>query len=239
MKKTVNNAKYGVKSGPAESVAAFRSDFGDRFTALLNLFPSRAEAGEIAGVHPDQFPKYAREDVKLPLQVAAKLCAKKGVSLDWLVNGAGVMRAGFAQNPIEDDETVMVPVLDVRAGAGDEQWVDDEAAVATMALPRAYLMEHGISPASARLMTCVGDSMTPTIQDRGLMVVDISDQGERDAIYVIRRGSGINVKRLQHLASGAVVLMADNPAYQPETLPRDEADELAVLGRVGIVLRSI
>jgi len=222
-----------------ESAAAFRSTFGERFTALLNLFPTRAVAGEIAGVHPDQFPKYARETVKVPLQVVAKLAVQKGVSLDWLVSGDGTMFTSGDSPTEQDGDVVQVPVLDIRAGAGSEQWVVDEAPISTLALPRAFLLRNGIRPAHARLMFGVGTSMEPTIKDRAPLVVDTSDLGERDDIYVMRRGSGIIVKRLQHLANGSVILKSDNPAWGPETLPRDEADELRVLGRVGLVLQSI
>ncbi len=81
--------------------------------------------------------------------------------------------------------------------------------------------------------------MEPTIRDSAPMVVDTSDQGERDGVYVMRRGNGIIVKRLQHFADGSLLMKSDNPAYEPEKLPRDEADELRAIGRVGLTLQSL
>jgi len=54
-----------------------------------------------------------------------------------------------------------------------------------------------------------------------------------------RRGSELLIKRLQKHSDGSLSLLSDNPTYAPERLPRDEADELEVIGRVAVVLRSI
>jgi phage repressor protein C with HTH and peptisase S24 domain len=34
-------------------------------------------------------------------------------------------------------------------------------------------------------------------------------------------------------------LISHNPTYPPEELPRDEADEIEIIGRVGMVLKSV
>jgi phage repressor protein C with HTH and peptisase S24 domain len=51
--------------------------------------------------------------------------------------------------------------------------------------------------------------------------------------------AGITVKRLQHLADGSILLKSDNPAYEADRLPKDDGDELKIIGRVGLVLQAI
>ena len=111
--------------------------------------------------------------------------------------------------------------------------------VSSLFLPRALLLANGINPGHAQIVRCIGDSMEPTIRDGAPMVIDCSDLGERDDVYVLRRGSGITVKRLQHLADRSILLKSDNSAYEADRLPKDDGDELKVIGRVGLVLQSI
>jgi hypothetical protein len=218
--------------------AQWEVTFPGRFAELLDQFPTRKAASEVAGVNPDQLARYIRGASHPPFEIVANLAGAAGYSLDWVWYGAGSKRVG---GDAEDHTSalVAVPIFEVRAGAGAEQYAGDEAPISSLSLPRTFLTINGIRPAHAKLMFCIGDSMEPTIRDGAPMVVDTSDLGERDDVYVLRRGNGITVKRLQRLADGSVVLKSDNPAYEPDRLPRDEADELKVLGRVGLVLQAI
>lgn len=170
----------------------------------------------------------------MPLQVAVRLCEAQNESLDWLVSDAQPQR-----HDATDGQSVTVPVMEVRAGAGPEQFAAGEEPASTLSLPRALLVAHGIRPDAARIVWSMGNSMEPTIKDGAPMVVDTSDVGERDDVYVMRRGAGITVKRLQHMADGSILLKSDNPAYEPDRLPKDDGDELKVIGRVGLVLQAI
>lgn len=216
----------------------FRADFGARLSGLLDEFQSRVEAGEVAGVTPDMLPRYARGVVKPPLEVIARLAAAKGVSLDWLWNGHGARRLGEA--PARDDEAlVRVPIYDVRVGAGFGQVADSENVIGALSFDPMWLTMRGIKPAGAFLCFGTGDSMAPTILDGDPIIGDSTDREPRDKVFVLRRAGGLIVKRLQKRSDGTVVLLSDNPAYKPEILPRDEADDLEVIGRVGMVFRSI
>jgi len=228
--------KAGI-AGLSDAGRSFDPGFAGRLAAVINDFDSRQAASAAAGVNPDQLARYLREAAQPAFETVARLAAARGFSLDWVWSGAGTRKPAATEEV--GAEMVQIPVLDIRAGAGSEQFIVDEAPVSSLQLPRTYLIQHGIRPQHARLMFGAGDSMVPTVQDRAPMVVDTSDEGERDDVYVMRRGDGIIVKRLQHLANGSLILKADNPAYAPETLPRDEADELRVIGRVGLVLQEI
>ena len=75
--------------------------------------------------------------------------------------------------------------------------------------------------------------MTPRIADGDLLLIDTSLATVRqNAIYVIRIDGDLVVKRVQRKLDGDLVVISDNPAYPPESVPAGEASDLAVIGRV-------
>lgn len=221
-----------------DAVRPYRQEFGDRLSGLLDQFDSRTEAAAVAGVVPDQLARYARGTVKPTLEVIARLARAKGVSLDWLWTGEGARDIG-GEEPDVAGSLVSIPLYDVRVGAGLGQFAEEEAPIARVSFDRAWLAAHGIKPSGAKLMLAKGDSMSDTIEDGDPILVDTADIEPRDKVYVVRRGGALLVKRLQRHSDGAISLLSDNPAYGPERLPRDEADNLEIIGRVGMVFKAV
>lgn len=202
----------------------------------MDEFESRAEAAKVAGVVADQLARYVRGDAKPPLEVVARLCVRRGISIDWLWTGEG--RRQETDEPVGEGE-VRIPIFDIRAGLGRGETVEDEQPIGYFTLPRSVLIANGINPAGAEMGFGSGDSMHGTIEDRDPMIWDRTDTEIRDKVYLMRRGGQLIVKRIQRRTNGALVLKSDNPSYEDETLPRDEADSLEIIGRVGMVLRSL
>jgi len=209
--------------------------FGDRLSWLLDQFASRTEASTVAGVGIDQLAKYVRGGAKPTLEVMARLCLKKSVSLDWLWTGSG---RRDEDNP-PDESDVRIPIFDIRAGLGSGQTVEDEEPIDYFTLPKSVLVAHGMNPAGAEMGFGSGDSMRGTIEDQDPVIWDRTDREVRDKVFLMRRGGQLIVKRIQRRTDGTIILKSDNPAYEDEILPRDEADELEIIGRVGMVLRSL
>jgi phage repressor protein C with HTH and peptisase S24 domain len=72
-----------------------------------------------------------------------------------------------------------------------------------------------------------------------MVLFDTSETEPRDAIFIMRRGDGVQVKRLSRRADGSLLLISDNPAFPQEELPRDEAEDLKLIGRVKFVFRRL
>ena len=51
-------------------------------------------------------------------------------------------------------------------------------------------------------------------------------------IYVIELRGDMLVKRVQRKLDGSLVVKSDNPAYEPETISAEKADEFRVVGRM-------
>jgi phage repressor protein C with HTH and peptisase S24 domain len=85
----------------------------------------------------------------------------------------------------------------------------------------------------------VGDSMTPTINDHDLVIVDRSEQlatamGEK--IWAVIYGNVGMIKRLRPMPDGTVKLMSDNQSVRDE-LATD--NDLHIVGRVVAVVRRL
>ena len=79
----------------------------------------------------------------------------------------------------------------------------------------------GVDPDRLLLETAIGESMTPTIRDGNMLLIDTTDQTFRNfGIYVLEINGQRLVKRVQRKHDGSLVLISDNSAYQPDFVER-------------------
>lgn len=129
---------------------------------------------------------------------------------------------------------VMVPHHDVAASAGGGAVIHDEQIVDHLAFKREWLTQTlGCAPDKVCVIQVRGDSMTPTINDADLLLLDMRTVSQRsEGVYVIQLQGSLLVKRLRFKINGAVDVISDNVRYGTETLTTKEAGQLEVLGRV-------
>ncbi|HEV7373037.1 helix-turn-helix transcriptional regulator [Arenibaculum sp.] len=65
--------------------------FAGRMSRMLDLYPSRAAAAEVAGISTDRLRDYERNGADPRFEVLARLATPHDVSLEWLAEGAGPM----------------------------------------------------------------------------------------------------------------------------------------------------
>lgn len=131
-------------------------------------------------------------------------------------------------------DLVFVPRHDVQASAGGGSIIHDESIVDHLAFKREWLTQSlGCSPTKVCVIEVRGDSMTPTINDADLLLLDMRGMAQKsEGVYVIQLADSLLVKRLRFKINGAVDVISDNARYGTETLTAKEADQLTVLGRV-------
>lgn len=184
------------------------------------------------------------------LGAIARAC---GVSLDWLVfdgpevpqvQSQSMVVAGSGVEPaVSREDFAFLPRYAGAAAAGYGRTAEADEITEMLAFRRDWLRRIGINPAQAFLLVADGDSMTPTIPDGALMLVDGSIKEPRDIkngnIYVIVRSGTVIVKRVQFRIDDSVVLISDNAMYERETISREEMNDLHFAGRVVWIGRAI
>jgi phage repressor protein C with HTH and peptisase S24 domain len=133
-----------------------------------------------------------------------------------------------------DGSFVRVPRYDIRASAGGGSVIHDESIVDHLAFKREWLTQSmGCAPEQVCVIQVRGDSMTPTINDADLLLLDMRQVNTRtEGVYVIQLQGSLLVKRLRFKVNGAVDVISDNTRYGIETLTSHEVNQLTVLGRV-------
>ena len=141
-----------------------------------------------------------------------------------------------------EDGTVRVPLHAVRAAAGGGS-VPDEASGSrdSLAFPPALLRRITAAPAGGlKLLSISGDSMSPTLEDGDLVMVDTQRRmPSPPGIFILDDGVGLVAKRVDAIPNSwplALRLSSDNPAYSNY---RRQVDEVHIVGRVVWFARSI
>jgi phage repressor protein C with HTH and peptisase S24 domain len=173
-----------------------------------------------------------------PSAEVMEAAVKLGANAHWLLTGEGAMRAGPDEplSPIEATFAgfLMFPLYDVSAAAGPERDVLTETKLTLMAFREEWIRgELRANPADLFLITVEGDSMTPTLADGQVLLIDKSRRQVADAgIYLVRYYDGLMVKRVERHA-GELRLISDNPAYGPKVVRPDEMEiGVSIRGRV-------
>jgi len=132
------------------------------------------------------------------------------------------------------DTWALLPVYDATASAGPGQMIGREAVVHRIAFREEWIRTVSKAPLDQLAVISVdGDSMEPTLRPGDTVLIDFrqNQPGDKDGIYVIRTGNGLQVKRVQvELGKQLITVLSDNPAYGPQ--PHLNPDDIHVIGRV-------
>ncbi|MFN4017130.1 MAG: S24 family peptidase [Reyranella sp.] len=220
-------------SGTSYSSPLIVEGLGGRISALISMFPTQKAAAAFIEKSPVTLQNWTSGSTIPPFDVLARLAISKGVRLEWLATGKGAMLEG-ERDPALNAEYVFIPRYDVRASAGHGQPVLSEDFNGFLAFRQDWIRQRlRRSSSNLAVIEAYGDSMHPTISDGDVMLVDISENQVRgSAIYVVLAGNDAVVKRVELRLDGSLLVKSDNPAYEPIILPRDDADELRVIGKV-------
>ncbi|WP_323780066.1 LexA family transcriptional regulator [Thalassovita sp.] len=145
---------------------------------------------------------------------------------------------------IGDQEYSTIRTYDIDAAAGNGIVPASEEASREVAFSRSWLMQNGIAADLAGLVRVKGDSMAPTIPDGSHILVDFTGKADWSppGVYVIRHEGAVVVKRLQIInrtGEKLVVLLSDNPLFQPIFIAPDSALDFQPIARVRAVLATL
>lgn len=145
----------------------------------------------------------------------------------------------FSSSNNEIEGVTMVPVVDIKAGAGAEGLLPDFVTHERVPIWSKFL--NGINPKNLAIFQVVGDSMEPTIRPDDWVVIDMVNGRQFDpvdAIYLINRDGSIQIKRLSFKGSKGIDIVSDNKEYRAENTITDNI-ELFVIGKLYRHIRTL
>ncbi|MDG2515635.1 S24 family peptidase [Sphingobium yanoikuyae] len=137
----------------------------------------------------------------------------------------------------EKPDVIPIREIDLRYGMGATE-LEVPVTTTVRHFSREWIRLYtGASPDHLYFAQGIGDSMSPTILDSDLLLVDASQQALNlaDKIWACAYGNSGMVKRLRQMADGSVKIMSDNQNVRDE-IAYD--GELHVLGRVVAIVRK-
>jgi phage repressor protein C with HTH and peptisase S24 domain len=234
-----------VESGAESTHArgAEKSAFVNRLHVILAHWPSADRLARTMGVSPSAFRKWLKEPSRERLVALAHAA---GVGVAWLAEGEGpapafettktTRRPQGASDAVDETDWSQFALLPNRpkaaaaGSAASSRWVATE----WIALHHDWIRAVcGLEPDKIELDIAVGESMTPTIRNSDILLIDTTDLTFRSfGVYVLEINGQRIVKRVQRKHDGSVVLISDNAAYQPDIVDREAANDMVVVGRV-------
>jgi len=171
-----------------------------------------------------------------------KIARELQTTVAYLEGEADDPTQGYVPLPSTDavaSELGLVPVreIDLRYGMGATE-LEVPVTTTVRHFSRDWIRIYtGASPDHLYFAQGIGDSMSPTILDSDLLLIDASEQTLHlaDKIWACAYGNSGMVKRLRQMADGSVKIMSDNQNVRDE-IAYD--DELHVLGRVVAIVRK-
>jgi phage repressor protein C with HTH and peptisase S24 domain len=202
-------------------------EFVDRLKKICGLAGNASALAKKAGISNSGLSRYlGGGDPSRKVLVSLALAA--GVNLNWLATGEGPMeKSNEAARP---GSLTMLPFLGALESPNDEVIPGRKKNLTSQAFCRYWLGSHGLDSKALAAMHIRGDSMSPTIRDEDLVLIDVTTKDiQDDKIYVIQDASSLLVRRLQLEPGGRVRALCDNPTHREFEVPREA---LEIVGRV-------
>lgn len=177
-----------------------------------------------AGCDPTGLGKLLKKTDLPKFQTVGKLAELAGLRL-------------VADDQPKEDEYAFIPRALAKPAAGGGSLETSGETEGALAFRREWISRKTrTSPERLRVMVVSGDSMSPTIDDEDIVLVDEGCQGgelKEGRVYVIRKGEEIFVKRFRK-GVGCLLFMGDNRGrdYLDVEVKEGDEDGFRVIGRV-------
>ncbi|WP_087024460.1 S24 family peptidase [Thaumasiovibrio subtropicus] len=129
---------------------------------------------------------------------------------------------------------IALQLFDIEVSAGHGALVEKEEESSAMVFSERYIRhELGFNPNDIFLMPIRGDSMSPTLKNQSIVMVNRVDGFSTDGVYVFRYDGQLMVKRLQFLPGG-IKVVSDNTAYEAWELSKEDlkGTDFEIIGEV-------
>ncbi|MEN8303978.1 MAG: S24 family peptidase [Campylobacterota bacterium] len=184
------------------------------------------DVADVLGITQMNFATMKKRN-KIPFTELLDFCAKKSISINWMLYGQSPESLVEATNKF-----YMVKYFsDVNASAGGGGDVECEE-IEELEIPEQFVFMLGGERELKNIeaINVSGDSMEPTFSYNDIVFInrDKKDLG-RGGIFTLRTEAGLFIKRIQKRIDGKIDIISDNEVYSTQTL---DPSEVEVIGRV-------
>ena len=184
------------------------------------------DVADILGITQMNFATMKKRN-KIPFTELLDFCAKKSLSINWMLYGQSPESLVEATNKF-----YMVKYFsDVNASAGGGSDVECEE-IEELEIPEQFVFMLGGERELKNIeaINVSGDSMEPTFSYNDIVFInrEKKDLG-RGGIFTLRTEAGLFIKRIQKRIDGKIDIISDNDVYSTQTL---DPSEVEVIGRV-------
>jgi phage repressor protein C with HTH and peptisase S24 domain len=184
------------------------------------------DVAEVLGISQMNFATMKKRD-KVPFNELLDFCARKSISINWLLYGQSPESLVEATN-----KYYMVKYFnDINASAGGGADNDYEE-IEELEIPEQFVFMLGGERELKHIeaINVSGDSMEPTFSYNDIAFINRDKKDiNRGGIFTIRTEAGLFIKRIQKRIDGKLDIISDNSVYPTQTLA---PDEMEVIGRV-------
>jgi phage repressor protein C with HTH and peptisase S24 domain len=210
------------------STTVVDEEFRRRLRLIMQQFGSVADLARAVRVSDNAIYKWVSGRGQPSMVSLVNLARAARVSVEWLATGQDAPKG--QTHGIDVREYVRMPRGSVHTrasrGALQSYQIVDFVAFKSDWLRRYF----GVDPKNLMLIEAVGDSMSPTVDEGDLVLVDVREARFRhDGIYVIRSGHDLSIKRIQRRPDGKLIVRSDNPAYEPAIV---SSESINIVGHV-------
>jgi phage repressor protein C with HTH and peptisase S24 domain len=140
------------------------------------------------------------------------------------------LRALSRSVPMTSGGFVLVPKSKTKLSVGGGIIPEEQDSGGTCPFPVDLLRKLGASPGRVILIDVDGDSMMPEIRDKDSVLINVNQTEVRDGkIFAIAVGDVVQVKQLQVVGPGRILIKSLNVAYRSYEVG---IEELRIVGQV-------
>lgn len=209
-----------------------------RLKSAVADYGAASRVAEQAGISRQSLNAIFGGDSTPKVGTLRAICAVIGVAVDELLGGEALAGDGSGAGTSSIDGAILIPEIDLAYGLGATFVEGYEVAEVARYFPADWVRSYTSSPASQlRFAPGKGNSMSPTIDDGDIMLIDLAQNRPAfaDLIWVCAVGEMGMVKRLATRADGAIIIKSDNPSVRDDVAVDGE---IHIIGRVVAVIKK-
>ena len=184
------------------------------------------DVADVLGISQMNFATMKKRE-KLPYSELLDFCAKKNISINWILYGQSPESLVEATNKF-----YMIKYYNnVNASAGAGACVEQEDSLG-IEIPEIFVSKLGGETELKHIeaINVSGDSMEPTFSYNDVVFINRNKTNlHSGGIFTIRTEAGLFIKRVQKRVDGMIDIISDNSVYDTQTL---SINEVEVIGRV-------